>query len=118
MSKMLKTKFGRKMTRPSPQEEAAINADIAADLDNPEWTTEDAAKARPASEVLPQIFDTSVALEMLKPRGRPRSAHPKERINIRLSHDVVEHFKSSGDGWQTRIDSALRQYIAEHPSSL
>jgi uncharacterized protein (DUF4415 family) len=51
---------------------------------------------------------------MLKPRGRPRVEFPKERINIRLSHEVVEHFKSSGEGWQTRIDAALRQFIAEH----
>ena len=85
------------------------------DDENPEWTAEDFAKARPASEVLPQIFDTKVVQEMLKPRGRPRAEHPKERINIRLSHEVVEHFKSSGEGWQTRIDSALRQFITEHP---
>lgn len=71
-------------------------------------------KARPASEVLPQIFGAKVAKEMLKPRGRPRVEFPKERINIRLSHEVVEHFKSAGEGWQTRIDAALRQFIAEH----
>ena len=84
------------------------------DDENPEWTAEDFAKARPASEVLPQIFGAKVAKEMLKPRGRPRAEHPKERINIRLSHEVVEYFKSAGDGWQTRIDSALRQFITEH----
>jgi len=85
------------------------------DDENPEWTAQDFAHARPASEVLPQIFGTEVAQEMLKPRGRPRAQHPKERINIRLSHEVVEYFKSAGDGWQTRIDAALRQFIAEHP---
>jgi uncharacterized protein (DUF4415 family) len=84
------------------------------DDENPEWTAEDFAKARPASEVLPQIFCAKVAQKMLKPRGRPRAEHPKERINIRLSHEVVEYFKSTGDGWQTRIDSTLRQFIAEH----
>lgn len=84
------------------------------DDENPEWTAEDFAKARPASEVLPQIFSAKVAQQMLKPRGRPRVEHPKERINIRLSHEVVEYFKSAGDGWQTRIDSALRQFITEH----
>ena len=84
------------------------------DDENPEWTAADFAKARPASEVLPQIFGAKVAKEMLKPRGRPRAEHPKERINIRLSHEVVEYFKSAGDGWQTRIDSALRQFITEH----
>ena len=84
------------------------------DDENPEWTAADFGKARPASEVLPQIFGVKVAKEMLKPRGRPRAEHPKERINIRLSHEVVEYFKSAGDGWQTRIDSALRQFITEH----
>lgn len=87
------------------------------DDENPEWTAEDVAKARPASEVLPQLFGEKVAKEMLKPRGRPRVAFPKERINIRLSHEVVEHFKLAGEGWQTRIDTALRQFIAEHPNA-
>lgn len=41
-------------------------------------------------------------------------AHPKERINIRLSHEVVTHFKSSGDGWQTRIDTALKDWVRTH----
>jgi uncharacterized protein (DUF4415 family) len=85
------------------------------DDENPEWTAADVAQARPASEVLPHIFGAKLAQDMLKPRGRPRAEHPKERINIRLSHEVVEYFKSAGDGWQTRIDSALRQFITEHP---
>lgn len=87
------------------------------DDENPEWMAEDFAKARPATEVLPQVFGNKVAKEMLKPRGRPRIEFPKERINIRLSHEVLEHFKSAGEGWQTRIDSALRQFIAEHPNA-
>jgi uncharacterized protein (DUF4415 family) len=85
------------------------------DDENPQWSAEDVAKARPASEVLPQIFGESIAKKMLKPRGRPPAEFPKERINIRLSHEVLAHFKSAGDGWQTRIDSALRQFITEHP---
>lgn len=87
------------------------------DEENPEWTAERIAGARPASAVLPEIFGAKLAGEMLKPRGRPHAEHPKERINIRLSHEVLEHFKAEGSGWQTRIDSALRQYIAEHPAS-
>ena len=84
------------------------------DEENPEWTAKQIAKARPASQVLPQIFSAQIAQEMLKPRGRPRATHPKERINIRLSHDVVTHFKSSGDGWQTRIDAALKDWVRTH----
>jgi uncharacterized protein (DUF4415 family) len=51
-------------------------------------------------------------------RGRPRSEHPKVAISIRLSEDVVSRFKSSGPGWQTRIDDALKQWLAEHPDRL
>lgn len=85
------------------------------DDENPAWTAADIAKARPAREVLPKIFSAKAAQTMLKPRGRPPVEHPKERINIRLSHEVVEYFKSAGAGWQTRIDSALREFIHEHP---
>ncbi len=87
------------------------------DNENPGWTAEDFSQARPASEVLPQVFGEKKAKEMLKPRGRPRVEFPKERINIRLSHEVIAHFKSAGAGWQTRMDSALKQFIAEHPST-
>ncbi len=85
------------------------------DSENPELTNDDFAKMRPASEVLPELFCAEIAKELLIPRGRPRLEKTKEHINIRLSPDVVEHFKSAGSGWQSRIDAALRQYIAEHP---
>lgn len=45
-------------------------------------------------------------------RGRPRTARPKVSTTIRLSQDVVDHFKSGGRGWQTRIDEALKDWIA------
>jgi len=48
-------------------------------------------------------------------RGRPKSEAPKVPINIRLSPDVIERFKASGPGWQTRIDAALKDFIKEHP---
>ena len=46
-------------------------------------------------------------------RGRPPSANPKVSTTIRLSRDVVDHFKADGHGWQTRIDNALRDWIRE-----
>jgi uncharacterized protein (DUF4415 family) len=49
--------------------------------------------------------------------GRPKAEVTKERITIRLSRDVVMQFRATGEGWQTRIDSALRQFITEHPIS-
>ena len=44
-------------------------------------------------------------------RGRPPVARPKVSTTIRLSPDVIDHFKAGGRGWQTRIDEALREWI-------
>jgi len=41
----------------------------------------------------------------------PQKAPTKERITLRLSRDVVEHFRATGDGWQTRIDEALQGVV-------
>lgn len=42
-------------------------------------------------------------------RGRPRLAHPKRAVSLRLDAEVVEWFRASGDGWQTRMNEALRK---------
>lgn len=86
------------------------------DADAPEATAEWFAKARPAAAVLPGLFGAGVAAEMLSPkRGRPALATPKEHVNIRLDADVVGAFRESGPGWQTRLNSALRDWLAAHP---
>ena len=46
--------------------------------------------------------------------GRPKAETTKERITIRLSPEVVAKFRATGDGWQTRIDAALKDYLATH----
>ena len=46
-------------------------------------------------------------------RGRPPSATRKEAVSIRLSPDVLRHFRADGPGWQTRIDEALRDWIKQ-----
>ena len=81
----------------------------------PEWTEEDFARARPAREVLPEIFPPEIAAEMLKPRGRPRKSKTKVHLNLRLSPEVVEYFKTTGPGWQTRVDEALKEWVKHHP---
>ena len=100
---------------PTPAEDAKIKKQMRQDPQNPEWTKKDFTKARPASEVLSGIVGGEAAEKLLKPRGRPKAEVTKERINIRLSPEVVDYFKASGNGWQTRIDAALRQFIADHP---
>lgn len=52
-----------------------------------------------------------------KRAGRPVSATHKTPLSLRLSDDVVEFFKSTGKGWQTRINEALREYVKEHHSA-
>lgn len=47
-------------------------------------------------------------------RGRPKAAVTKERITIRLSPDVVQTFRATGDGWQTRVDAALKDWLKSH----
>ena len=99
---------------PTPVENVGIDAGIRKDEDNPEWAAKDFAAAKPASE----FFDaqTHAALVSLKrPRGRPRTEEHKVLTALRLDADIVSAFKSTGKGWQTKMNAALRQYIAEHP---
>jgi uncharacterized protein (DUF4415 family) len=44
----------------------------------------------------------------LKTRGKPKSASPKEPVKLRLDADVLAALRASGEGWQTRINDALR----------
>lgn len=53
--------------------------------------------------------------ETLVRRGRPKAPAPKVPINIRLSRDVLNRFKATGRGWQTRINKALEQWLESHP---
>lgn len=85
------------------------------DDETPEWTAEDFARAKPASEVLPTLVGAKVAAEMLRPkRGRPVSANPKEHVNLRLDPDVVAAFRATGRGWQTRLNTALKDWLKDH----
>ena len=105
----------RKIKIPSAAEDAAINVGITADPDNPEWRPVDFARAEPAAKVLPRLFGKVDAAEMLKPkRGRPISASPKAHVNIRLDSDIVEQFRATGRGWQTRLNAALKEWLKAH----
>jgi uncharacterized protein (DUF4415 family) len=61
-----------------------------------------------------QPFSSLPASLQAKLRGRPKAAVTKERITIRLSPDVVSTFRATGDGWQTRVDAALRDWLKTH----
>ncbi len=74
-----------------------------------ELTREDLKHFKPASEVLPaQLLDT------LPKRGRPAKDVKKVQVAIRYDRDVLDAFRATGKGWQTRINDALREWLREH----
>lgn len=46
-------------------------------------------------------------------RGRPKSESKKLLVSVRYSPDVVAYFRSTGEGWQARMDGVLREYIGK-----
>jgi uncharacterized protein (DUF4415 family) len=71
----------------------------------------EAGQFKPAHEVLPESLKRKLGV-----RG-PQKAPTKERITIRLSPDVLEAFRATGEGWQSRIDEALKTYLSEHKAA-
>lgn len=63
---------------------------------------------KPAGEVLPPSL-----MKKLGVRGAQK-APTKERITIRLSPDIVQAFRATGEGWQARLDAALRDWLKTH----
>ena len=57
-----------------------------------------------------------VAQAIRRTAGRPRLASPKQAIKLRLDAEVVEHFRLTGPGWQTRINEALRRALQSTPA--
>jgi uncharacterized protein (DUF4415 family) len=47
-------------------------------------------------------------------RGRPKAEVRKVLLSIRYSPEVVDYFRSTGRGWQTRMDDALKEWLKEH----
>lgn len=80
-----------------------------------ELTAEDMAKFKPAGEVLPaELYSALVAMNRRAGVRGPQKAPTKERITIRLSPEVVAKFRATGDGWQTRVDAALKDWLQTH----
>jgi uncharacterized protein (DUF4415 family) len=72
-----------------------------------------AAKSDPDAQPLtPEQLKSMVPLRTL--RGRPKSENKKLLLSIRYSPEVVAYFKSTGEGWQSRMDGVLRDYVARH----
>ena len=99
----------REIIIPSPEEDAIINAQIAADPDDREWTDEDFANALTYKELLaeyPELaaFDHHKAKAALK---RPE----REKVSVEIDIDIASHFQKSGEGWEKRLNQVLRSSL-------
>lgn len=79
------------------------------DDDNPEWTKADFAKATKFPEGVRLKDLKPDELARILPKRGPQKAPTKVAVSIRLSPEVISHFKAKGPGWQSRIDDALRR---------
>jgi uncharacterized protein (DUF4415 family) len=73
--------------------------------------------AKPASEILPQILGDDLANGLLKRKQgeRGKQKNPlKIGVFVRYDPKVIEHFKATGKGWQTRMNDVLAEYVASH----
>ena len=94
MTQTIKTRSGRVLVLATPEEDARIGAGIAADPDTYEPSDEE--------------------FKLMRRPGRPLGSGTKTQITLRLDADVVDKFKASGSGWQTRINDALKSWVQTH----
>lgn len=75
-----------------------------------------AAKADPDAQPL-----TDAQLKAMVPlksaRGRPKSDNKKNLVSVRYSPEVIAYFRSTGEGWQARMDGVLRDYVSKHSNT-
>ena len=81
---------------PTVAEDRAITAAAKADAD--------------AQPLTPKQLKKMIPMRAL--RGRPKSENTKKLVSVRYSSEVLEYFRSTGEGWQSRMDSVLRQYVS------
>jgi uncharacterized protein (DUF4415 family) len=87
------------------EEDAVLTAAAKSDPDNPPLRDDQLRRLRPAHEVRPEL----VARQRRRERGRPKSEKTKQQVTLRIDRDVIEKFRSTGEGWQSRINDALRK---------
>lgn len=92
MKQIVKTRSGRVLVLPTPAEDADIIAGIEQDTDTYEPS---------ASEIA-----------SMKRPGRPLGSGSKTQVTLRLDTVALEAFKATGTGWQTRINTLLREAVA------
>lgn len=87
--------MSKKSIRPTDSEEVQFSAAALADPDNPPLTDAELKQFR-------------------RGRGRPQGSGKKEQVTLRLDAEILEHFRATGNGWQTRINEALKDWSKQH----
>ena len=76
-----------------------------------ELEAEDFEHFRPTHEAFPEVVE---AFERARGQRGAQKEHVKDRIGLRLDHTIVEHFRATGPGWQSRINDVLAEHIKKH----
>jgi uncharacterized protein (DUF4415 family) len=87
--------MSKKLIRPTDTEDKQITTAALTDPDNPPLTNAELQQFR-------------------RTRGRPQGSGKKEQVTLRLDADILEQFRATGNGWQTRINDALRDWVKQH----
>ena len=84
-----------KLIRPTDEENSAITVAALADPDGLPMTDGQLAKLKPM-------------------RGRPVGSGSKQQVTVRFDTEVIEAFRAGGNGWQTRMNDALKEWLRSH----
>lgn len=93
---MLKATKRPAVVMPSLQQDKAITA---------------AAKSDPDAQPL-SAKQLKAMVPMSGLRGRPKMAITKQLVSVRYSQEVLAYFRATGEGWQSRMDGVLRDYVS------
>jgi uncharacterized protein (DUF4415 family) len=91
----------KKIIRPTAEEDAAITKAAMSDPDSLPFTDEEWEKVKP---------------RLVRGRGRPLGSGVKEQVTLRIDKDVLDFYKSKGEGWQTFINQVLVEVKRESKS--
>ncbi len=78
--------------------------------DAPEWTEENFKRARPISD-FPELLEAINNARARRGERGPQKSPTKDRIGLRLDRAVVDYFRATGPGWQTRINDVLAEHV-------
>ena len=99
------TNRARKIRMLTPEEDAEINRQIAADPDDFELDEEWFKEAKPSAEIVPDILERYHREQEDLRSGR------KERLHILLYKEVLDYFRNQGGDWHSLINEALRGVV-------